>query len=593
MITINSHCLVGSSTKYCWTQAQSLSRAHYTVSLVINLKYERDEGVIDLASIGGSIFEKFHEYGGDYRTPVEWQEFVKNELGELTEDVVCSTVIACIYVDTVWVWGMGETGASLFREGQYVTLATGGNWDLGISGKTLPNDTLIIGTSKGLETATSMTLCDAIQGGVPNYIETLAPLIHQKVDQAEIAIVALSCTTIEEDELQTNPEEKETTIFSKDKFPEIVINRMNEVPRRFNLIVGSIVSVGLIVLIITGAMVRIEKKAKSEYEETLTRSTAMIAEAESVAQSNPERAKILLSQSIELLEIYLGTEPKANYQKEAVAALSIIKSKEQEILRVRGIALEPTLELSILADGLNADTLVNDNLGSMYFWDDSSRSIVGVSTKDLSKVSFSVENERFIRPFSVSDNKYVGLASGGVWSGSKDEQKIVIPSDEEWGEISQIATFGNNIYLLDRGQGEIWKYAATDAGYGERKRWFGAGIILDLSKVVDWVVDGDIWLLTSSGKLEKYSRGAPAKFAMTGFPSNSDAGGFLDPIAVSIVDEKVYVLERGAKRVVALDISGQYLEQYVSEDFGRASDIMVYGGKGYVLVDNVVKEWGL
>ena len=586
MTTINAHSLVGSPTRTCWSQAQSLSNPDQSTSLVLMLKIKGDEGVVDLSSIGGAIFEKFHEYGEATHTPLEWRDFVDSELSEVSPSVERSMIIACLYEDNVWIFGSGTVSAQLYRNEQFVSLITGENWSQGLTGKMLNNDILILGTKRGMEVSQSDGVKESIRTGLDNYVETLAPLIHQKTGQAEISLSLLGFSGSE----VVVPTEATSV---KEKFPEIVVRRMREEPRRFNLIVGSIVSIGLIVLIITGAMVRIEKKAKSEYEETITRSTAMITEAESVAQSNPERAKILLSQSIELLEIYLGTEPKANYQKEAVAALSIIKSKEQEILRVRGIALESTLELSILADGLKADTLVNDTLGSMYFWDDSSRSIVGISTKDLSKVSFSVENERFIRPFSVSDNEYVGLTSGGVWSGSKDEQKIVIPTDEEWGEISQIATFGNNIYLLDRGQGEIWKYAATDAGYGERKRWFGAGIILDLSKVVDWVVDGDIWLLTSSGKLEKYSRGAPAKFAMTGFPSNSDTGGLLDPIAVSIVDEKVYVLERGAKRVVAIDINGQYLEQYVSEDFGRASDIMVYGGKGYVLVDNVVKEWGL
>ncbi len=587
MITINAHSLVGSPTKNCWSQAQSLSISDLSVSLVLTLKIKGEEGVVDLSSIGGAIFEKFHEYGTVAHTPLEWSDFVESELTGIAPGVDSAAIISCMYNEDVWIFGRGETRALLYRNDKFVKLERDHSWSQGITGKMMNNDTLILGTKMGIEACISDDVKESFKTGLDNYVETLAPLIHQKSGQAEIALSLQGFSNT--DEVATKP----ASDTVKENFPEIVVRRMREEPSRFNLVVGTIVSIGLIILVIAGAMVRIEKIAKSEYEETIGRSTAMITEAESVAQSNPERAKILLSQSIELLEIYLAAEPKANYQKEAVLSLENIKSKEQEILRVRGTSLESTLELSIISEGLRAETLVDDTLGSMYFWDDSSRSIVGISTKDLSKVSFSVENERFVRPFSVNDKRYVGITSGGVWSGSSDEQKIVIPTDEEWGEISQIATFGNNIYLLDRGQGEIWKYAATDAGYGERKRWFGAGIVLDLSRVVDWVVDGDVWLLTSSGKLEKYSRGAPAKFALTGFPSNSDTGGFLDPIAFTIVDEKVYVLERGAKRVVSLDMNGQYLEQYVSEDFGRASDLMVYGGKGYVLVDNVVKEWGL
>jgi len=593
MITTNAHSLVGSSIKNCWTQAQSLTNNNQTVSLVINLKIARDEGAIDLASIGGSVFEKFHEHGDNYHTPVEWQEFLESELVDVTSEVEVSVVIACIYEETVWLWGRGKTGAVLSRDGHFITLVEGNNWKEGLTGKIAQDDVLIIGTVSGLEISVEPSVKQAIGGGVLNYIETLAPLVHQRSEQAEIGVVLLECVQegIANSELAI--EKKISKIITKEKFPEIVVRRMREEPRKFNLALGSILGLILMILIIAGAYVRIEKKEKSEYGTAITRSENMIREAESVAESNPERSKILISQSIEVLESYLATEPKSNYEVAARSSLERIKSIEQEILKVRGKILSSTIELTLLSDKLQSDRIVDDGLGSMYFWDDSSRSIVGASVKDLSKVTFNVENERFVRPFSVRDGIYTGLSAGGIWIGSKSEQKIVIPTDSEWGEISQVATFGNNIYLLDKGLGEIWKYSATDTGYADRKRWFGAGIVLDLSRVVDWVVDGDIWLLTSSGKLEKYSRGAPASFVMTGFPSESETGGFVDPAALTIVEDKIYILERGAKRVVSLDASGKYVEQYVSEDFGKASDLMIYEGNGYVLVDNVIKEWEL
>ena len=55
-------------------------------------------------------------------------------------------------------------------------------------------------------------------------------------------------------------------------------------------------------------------------------------------------------------------------------------------------------------------------------------------------------------------------------------------------------------------------------------------------------VTGDIWLLTSSGKLERYSRGAPVDFSMDGFPSVTGEG-LSDPVALYVGEEEVYVLE--------------------------------------------------
>jgi hypothetical protein len=594
MITINAHSLVGSATKNCWTQAQSLSNSEQTISLVLNLKIKGEEGVVDLASIGGAIFEKFHEYGDSYHTPVEWQAFVKKELGELADVVEAAFVMSCIYKDTVWLWGMGETAVSLYRAGEFITIVESGKWSDGVSGKLLNADTLILGTAQGLGVCTDGDLSQTLSTGVLNYIETLAPLIHQRVQQAEIGAVVLGCTeegTFHKDKIDAESHVSKT--LNKERFPEIVVKRMREEPRKFNLVIGSAIGIFLLVLIVVGAYVRVKRQTKTEYTEVLTRSDNMIREAEAVAESNPERAKILIAQSIEVLEKYIQAKPKSSYIVAAKASLDSVKNKQQKILRVSGIELMSTIELSVLSNSLQSERIVDDSLGSMYFWDDSSRSITSVSVKDLSKTTYNVENERFIRPFSVRDGVYTGMAAGGVWSGDKAEQKIVIQTDPEWGEISQVATFGNNIYLLDRGQGEIWKYAATDNGYADRKRWFGAGIVLDLSKVVDWVVDGDIWLLTSSGKLEKYSRGAPVGFTLTGFPSESATGGFVDPIAVAVVGDNIYVLERGARRVVVFDATGKYQKQYVSEDFSKASDLMVYDNKGYVLVNNVIKEWEL
>lgn len=583
MTLTNAHSLVGSPTKNCWSQGQSLAQAEQVVGLVLTLEIQGEEGVIDLASIGGAIFEKFHANAERYQTAVEWRQFVEEEVNSLAEEIKPSFVLVWNHEDKVWVWGGGKTGALLYREPQLVDLV-GESWGEGVSGEFKNGDVVIIGSRAGIAKCKQVEASTALGLGVDNFVETLAPLIHQGSEQAEVALVMLERAGGVEGEVEKR---------EKERLPSIFVRRMREEPRKVNLIIGAGLSLVLLILIVTGVLVRIERRAKGEYESAISRSSAMIKEAEEVAQSNPERAKILLSQSIELLDLYIKSEPKASYLKAASESLSSIKSKEQEILRVRGIALTPTIELSLLAQGLRSDNLVDDSEGTIYFWDDSSRSFVGIATADLSKVSFGVENERFVRPFSVRDGIYTGLVSGGVWVGDGSEQKIVIETDPEWGEIAQITTFGNNIYLLDRGTGEIWKYAATADGYAERRRWFGKGIVLDLSRVVDWVVDGDIWLLTASGKLEKYSRGVPVSFGLKGFPSEAESGLFVDPVALSIVEDKIYVLERGAKRVVALDTEGQYLEQYVSDDFGKATDVMVFGGKGYVLVDNVIKEWEL
>jgi hypothetical protein len=583
MTTITAHSLVGSSKRNCWSQAQQIVRDGYTVAVALSLKLENLESAIDLASIGGAIFEKFHDFGSQVHSAKEWKVFLEEELGSLDESIERDLVLGYVNDDQLWIWGEGKTGGLIKRGGNVVNITPPSGWGGGLSGNLVEGDILMLGTAESMVVCQGRLSALLPSSSLGEIIDEMGPLIHKHKSQEKIALVVM----------RIGGEATNRIITERAKLPDIVVKRMSEEPRRANLIIGSIIALGLVVLVFTGMVVRSNKEAKREYESVIERSVAMINEAEGVAGSNPERAKILLAQSLELLDLYIKAEPKASYLKSAQENLENIKLKEQQILRVKGVELIPTVELSVLRDGLRSDVMVSDNEGSLYFWDEQSRSILGIASTDLSKVSYPVENERYVRPFSVSNGVYTGISSGGVWVGDNSEQKVVIPNDEEWEEITQVATYGNNIYLLDRGKGEIWKYAASDAGYADRRRWFGAGIVLDLSRVVDWFIDGDVWLLTSSGKLEKYSRGVPAAFELTGFPSESESGALLDPIAVSVVEGKVYVLERGAKRVVVFDTDGKYMEQYVYEEFANATDMVVYGSKGYVLINNVIKEWEL
>ncbi len=111
--------------------------------------------------------------------------------------------------------------------------------------------------------------------------------------------------------------------------------------------------------------------------------------------------------------------------------------------------------------------------------------------------------------------------------------------------------------------------------------------------VVDMKVAGDIWLLTSTGKLERYSKGAPVKFGMEGFPGTQGDKILSDPSAMWVGESLIYVIERGEQRIVVFGDDGKYKSQYVNSEFADASDLVVVDDKAYVIIDNVVKEFEL
>jgi len=158
----------------------------------------------------------------------------------------------------------------------------------------------------------------------------------------------------------------------------------------------------------------------------------------------------------------------------------------------------------------------------------------------------------------------------------------LVKAEGDEGEIKGVGIFAGNVYLLDAGKDEIWRYPGLSAGVGSRQRWLGAGVTPDLAEVVEMAIDGDIWLAFSSGKVERYRRGVKENFVISGLP---DPIKGLNSIFTNEDCEKVYLFEKGQTRVVAIDKEGKYVKQYSWPGMGQVTDLAVSEslGKIYLL----------
>ncbi len=587
MITALTHSLVSTPSTTVWSQSQSVKKENALVGIVVCLSIQEDVGLLDLASVGGAYLAKITDLWEKDSSNLEWLVGLRDDTKEIESRGIKIDVVGYQLLGSqLMLWGSGKMKGYLWREGELAMLGDSTTLVNGVKGEVRPHDMVLLANEQVYE-GVGLDQISEILTDEGSFEDSLAPLIYKNNDSSGNVAQVLK---VEEVEDQTTQEGKG---LKRWQIPYIRIQRMSEEPKKFNLIFGTSLVVGLIILVLVGIVTKTKKQASLQFETAINAANQMVNEAKSVAENNPERAKILLAQASETVKAYIAKSPKKSFLDQANNELSSIESSAKEILRVRGIELSETVELSLLNEGLSASRFESDGNGNIYFWDEGSKNIIGFNLKDASSTKFAVKEATEMGAMAVAKNGFFGVVPGGIWQGSANEQKVVIERDELWGQIGQIGFFGSNVYLLDLGNGEIWKYSAVEGGYAERKRWFGAGIVLDLSKIVDWVVDGDIWLLSSSGKLERYSRGVPTNFALTGFPSLGENGGLVEPRAIVVNEEMIYVLESGASRVVAFDIEGKYRQQYVSSDFARASDIVINENRGYVLIENVVKEWEL
>jgi hypothetical protein len=583
LITTN---IVGSADERIWSQAQSIMHTDESQTLlVLQLKSEEVGSIVDLSAIGTEIITEIEtrNLGSDIAKTI--QEI----LGEPKEGISIQIVVASVAGDTLSLYGQGEVEVYLSRNDQLAQLKR--NWGGGevLHGKLQEEDVIVIATPE-LVSGIGMDEFKEVVTRDENPAEVLTPLIRKRENPIGVAaVVGVVQATVAIVPETTSPWWNKMIAHG----PKIATAR--EGSRRINLWVGGAVFLLLFIMIGVGMVRRVKQIEETKFNTLNTSITAKINETVSVGDLNPDRAKILLTQARSEVESYLGSDAKDEYKDKARKLLIDIELSEEKAFKKSGIALNTIVELSILADNLKAEQMKSDGKGNLIFLDSTSSRLVSMNIADRSRQIIDPNLSAKFRDSAVSESKFYGLTSDGVlelFKADKESKKVIEP-DEFWKDPTYIEQFAGNIYVFDREQSEIWKYPVLTDSFGARRRWLAAGITPDLTKVIDMKVVGDIWLLTETGKLERYSRGAPVTFSMEGFPAKGESKRFSSPKAVWATESLIYVLEAGAERVVVFGDDGKYQSQYVNSEFSKASDLVVVDNKAYVLIENVVKEFGL
>lgn len=587
MAKMQTSNIVGSASKRLWSQAQVFSiNESSRVLVVIQLTIQDDDSLIDLAVVGAEILLEL-ENKATARQSEPLDQIVQSLVEEMANEIKIELVVAKQESDQLTMCGAGGMEAYLVRDGLMAGLYPVAGKAQAVTGKIMASDTIFLGTSKlvkfvGIKKLQAMLIEDE----APE--ELLATLIHTQADSSGFG--AIVAKVEEEEKLESG-----AGIWEKITNYNIKVSLSKAEPKKSNLLIGGAILLALVMMIGIGVIRRNKQIAEAEYSTLSSSVEQSISEATSLGSLNSERAKVLLTQARAEVDNYLLLEGlREEYVLSARELIKRIEQADEQVFKKNEIQLTTIVELSILAEGLRASQMKSDGREGLVFVDEASDRIVSMSIVDRSRQI--LETDQGLRDIGVAEGKVYGLDKGGaveyMWRGGSG--KRVIESDEFWVEPMLLEMFAGNIYVLDRSQSEIWRYSTLGGGeFGGRNRWFASTITPDLSNVVDMKISGDIWLLTSSGKLERYSRGAPVSFSMEGFPNKAEPKRFLDPRALWTSETSVYVLESGASRIVVFGDDGKYQAQYLNSEFAKATDLVIVDDKGYVLIDNAVKEFGL
>jgi hypothetical protein len=154
----------------------------------------------------------------------------------------------------------------------------------------------------------------------------------------------------------------------------------------------------------------------------------------------------------------------------------------------------------------------------------------------------------------ISDGQVMEVNSDGV------EREVALAGLDAWQTPQAIATYEGNLYVLDTGYGNIFKYVPEGEDYRQPPLdYIQESVDINWPQVVDMAIDGYVYLLLSDGSVVKFAGGKVQPFAQEALqPEMSSATA----IFASPESQAVFVAEPEAGRLIEFTGEGRLVRQY-------------------------------
>lgn len=413
-------------------------------------------------------------------------------------------------------------------------------------------------------------------------LEAVTPKMKEQDDQGTVAVfVRFAQEKVEVDELAfatpkstSEVEPAFADFFSKAR----LLFQTQDKKRTYTLVAVAAIFIVFIWSVVLGYQRRTYAQLQKKIRTTKELVEEKLSQAEEVSFLNLPSAIALINDAKQDVA-NLKKELKDDKNREVARLEGVISQKEGEILKKEEKPYEEFFDLSLenkQAKGTNlyldGDVLfVLDPQGAVY--------VLSLTKKSLEKrPSSEIKNASFV----VSDkgNIYVFKKKSGVFKVDADgKAKKVIEDDKDWGEIAGGFMFNGNLYLLDRGKGDVYKYLAAQDGFSEKSSYFTSGEKGNLQDVTSLAIDASVYVSTSDTIL-KYTSGVKEDFAIS-FPEEQST---LTKILTTKDLEKVYGWDKGKGAIYVVNKQGTYERQIKSAILSKASDFTVFKNNAYILL---------
>ncbi len=343
----------------------------------------------------------------------------------------------------------------------------------------------------------------------------------------------------------------------------------------------------LIWSVVLGQKRRILASHSKEIQDTKTLVTQKLKNADEIAFVNLNQAQSFIADSRQALA-NLKQELGGSNQNDVTEIENLIDQEANKILKKEEKSASEFFDLTV--DNAKAQGtkmyLDKDNLGVL----DSNQGLVYVlSLTDKSLNRYKAGQIKNSNLFGIYQGVvYVYAQGDGIYKidGKNNSQKV-IDNDTAWGRISGIWIYQGNIYLLDKGKSQIYKYIPTDNGFSTKVSYFKTLEGVDLTTANSLSIDSSIYI-GFPDKVLKYTAGVMDSF-QTSYPGNVS----LTKVFTSPDVQQVYVWDKTAAAIYVLGKDGSYVREIQSSILKKINDFVVYGNTIYLLNGSKIYSIGI
>jgi hypothetical protein len=334
----------------------------------------------------------------------------------------------------------------------------------------------------------------------------------------------------------------------------------------------------------------------------------------SVEQSREERFAALVAgarQSNARAQATSDAGQKRVLLNDARAKLTDAGKIHEDNAEVQGLEADVTAALNVLNAVFEAnDVTVIADLAQVVTGD---LSAIQITWGGDSAYVLDVEGGRVLRvpldgspPDTILEsNKQINLTTAGrpveiVWSDQTqslvilDEERntfayfpnqgtlpLVVRAVDSLGSMDAIAAAGGNLYVLDRDDGQVWRYLPSQGGFdSERSAVLDQA---DLGDATELAVGQDVYILDEKLGVRRFVLRQETDFMLAGIDT-----AVVAPASISVLpgSNRVVFADTGNKRIIVASDDGRFLRQIVSASFTDLRAVAIDEGSGRMYILN-------